>query len=122
MRRNQQGATAAGFIIMALIVGMIAFGGIRVIPIYLEHMKVSTLLQDVKEDLDGTKPSAALIRSALNKRINVEMIRDLDARQFKITKTKVGTLSISVSYERRERYLGNVYLVVVFDESVEIQP
>ncbi len=120
MRRNQQGSTTAGFIIMAGIVGVIAFGLLKVTPMYLEQMKVASILNDVKADLDGTKTSAQQIRIAINKRINIEMVRNLDARQFKISKNKSGNYDVRAQYERRELYIANVYLVVVFDQVVEI--
>ena len=120
MRRYQQGATTAGFIIMAAIVGIIAFGALKVTPMYLEQMKVASILSDVKAELDGTKTSPTHIRSAINKRINIEMVRGLDARQFKISKNKAGNFDIHANFERRELYIANVYLVVVFDKTVEI--
>ncbi len=122
MRRKQRGATAAGFVIMAIIVGMLAFGGIRLIPIYLEQMKVATILNDIKREMDGTKTSATQIRSAISKRIDIEMVRNVDAKKIRISKVDNGAFEVHAQYERRERYIANVFLVVVFDKSVEIQP
>jgi hypothetical protein len=120
MRHEQQGATTIGFMIIAIFVGMVAFAILRVTPFYLEQIKVSTILNDVKSDLEGSKTSPTQIRSAINKRINIEMIRDMDARQFKVSKSASGGYAVEAQFERRAPYFANIYLVVVFDKTVEI--
>jgi hypothetical protein len=120
MRNRQLGATTLGYLIIAFFVGMVAFAILRVAPIYIEQLKISMILDDVKRDFKGKKTSPAQIRSAINRRINIEMIRDMDARQFKISKSTTGGFDVQASYERREPYIANIYLVVVFDKTVEI--
>lgn len=120
MRARQQGITAIGLIIMVLVVGSIAFGALRLIPIYLEHMKIVSVLNDVKEELDGQNPSISNIRVAISKRLNVEMVYALTAKDFQITKTE-GGFNVAVQYSNRAPYLGNLYLVAEFDNSVEIR-
>lgn len=120
MRRQQQGMTAIGFVIFACFAGLFVFAGLRLTPIYLEQMKIASTLMDVKADLDGTKTTVSQIRTAINKRLDIEMVRGMDARDFKISTIDSGFL-VEANYERRSRYIANLYLLVVFERSVEIR-
>jgi hypothetical protein len=119
MRRQQQGITAIGFVILACFVGLFVFAFLRLTPIYLEHMKVTSVLNDVKAELDGTRPTIAQIKSALNKRLDIEMVSGKDARDFKIAKSDTG-YSVAAKYDSKSRYVANIYLLVEYDKKVEI--
>ena len=119
MRARQQGMTAISFVIAAAFVGVFAYGILKVMPFYLEQMKVTSILEDVKQDLDGNNTSIAKIRSAIGKRLDIEMVNGINVQEFTIKKIGVGYL-VQAKYERREAFLGNLYLVAVFDKQVEI--
>ena len=120
MRSRQQGITAIGFILLAAVFLVVGFAGLKLTPLYLEHMKVVAVLKDVKKDLDGKNPSIQEIRSAIGKRLTVEMIRTMKSQDFKIRKTEEG-FEVRAQYERRTPYLGNLYLLGVFNDAVEIR-
>ena len=119
MRTRQQGMTAISFVIVAAFVGVFAFGILKVAPMYLEQMKVVTILEDVKQDLDGTKPTIASIRNAISKRLDIEMVTGINVQQFTIKKIGLG-YQVQAKYERREPFFGNLYFLVLFDKQVEI--
>jgi hypothetical protein len=119
MRRQQQGITAIGFVILACFVGLFVFAFLRLTPIYLEHMKVTGVLNDVKAELDGTKPTIAQIKSAISKRMDIEMVSGKDARDFKIAKSDSG-YRVQAKYDSKSRYVANIYLLVEYDKTVEI--
>jgi len=120
MRARQQGITAIGFVVLAAFIGIFVFAGLRLTPVYLESMKVRTVLNDIRVNLDGQGASAQNIRTAIGKRLNIEMIRDVKAKDFKIRKSETG-YDVQLQYERRQPFIGNLYLLVVFDEEVEIR-
>jgi len=119
MRARQQGITAIGFILAAVFVGVFAFAILKVMPLYLEQMKVVSILEDVKEDLDGNKPSIIEIRSAIGKRLDIEMVTGIRTKDFTIKKAGTG-YRVTANYERREAFFGNLFFVAVFDEQIEI--
>jgi len=119
MRAKQQGLTLISLIIVAGFVGVFAFAGLKVMPMYLEQMKVAKVLEDVKQDLDGKGSSIAQIRSALGKRLDIEMVTGIQTREFTVKKVDRG-YRVQASYERRETFFGNLYFVTVFDKQVEI--
>ncbi|HEX7236619.1 MAG TPA: DUF4845 domain-containing protein [Gammaproteobacteria bacterium] len=117
-RHSQAGITALGFLILALLVGVVGFAVIKVVPMYIKNMRMSTILEDVQRDLSGNGPTPQSIRYELAKRFSVEDV-NLDIDALKITQSKNG-FTLRVQYDERASYIANVYLVVAYDKQVEI--
>jgi hypothetical protein len=121
MRNRQQGMTAIGMLILAAILLLVGFAGLRLTPIYLEHMKVLQILNDVKVELDGQEASLARLRASIGNRLNIESVMGLNVKDFKITKTSMGGgYVVRAKYDRRAHYVANIYLLAEFDDTVEI--
>jgi len=117
--RRQQGMTLIGMLIVAAIAGVFLLAGIRLVPIYLEYLKVETTLREVKKDLDGSNAGPGQIRTAIERRFDIEAVTAITARDIKIERSANGYL-VNADYEGRAPFLGNVYLVMDFDKSVEV--
>ena len=120
MRSKQQGITFIGLLALAAMVGVLGFAGLKLVPAYLEHMKILRILNDVKADLDGQAPTPPSIRSAIDKRLNIEMVYGVKLQQFKIDKSE-GGFTVAVRYDKAEPFIANVSLLVSFDNEVEIR-
>ena len=120
MRDRQRGMTLISMIIVAAFVASYGFAVLKITPFYLEQMKILRVLKDVEANLGGTNASVMQVRDAIDKRLNIEMVRDLRAKDFSIKKGGAGYI-VNATYERRASYFGNLYLVVAFDETVEIR-
>jgi len=118
-RHEQAGITAIGFVILATLVGVVGLAGIKVAPMYIKSMRMTTILDDIQQELAGQSPSPTSIRRELGKRFAVEDI-NLDIDKMKITQTKDG-FSLRVQYEDRAPYVADIYLVMVYDKQVEIR-
>lgn len=117
-RHAQAGVTALGFLILATLVGIVGLAVLKVTPMYLKNMRMSTIMNDVGRELSGQTPTPVAIRNELARRFSVEDINmDIDA--LKITQTKNG-YALHIAYEERASYIADVYLVMVFDKQVEI--
>ncbi|MFQ5634539.1 MAG: DUF4845 domain-containing protein [Gammaproteobacteria bacterium] len=120
MRDNQRGMTLISMAVIVAFVASYAFAILKITPFYLEQIKVSRVLKDVETNLSGSGASLVQIRDAIDKRLDIEMVRDLKARDFNIKKSGSG-YAVNAQFERRATYFGNLYLVVAFDESIEIR-
>ena len=118
IRHSQAGITALGFLILGLLVGVVAFAVIKVTPMYIKNMRMSTILDDVQKELSGDGPTPATIRNELYRRFSIEDMR-LDNDSMKITQTKNG-YTLHVQYDERASYIANMYLLVAYDKQVEI--
>jgi hypothetical protein len=118
-RHGQAGITALGFLILALLVGVVGLAVLKVTPMYIKNMRMTKVLEDVERELSGQSPTPAAIRNELAKRFSVEDINmDIDA--LKITQSKNG-YSLRIAYENRASYVADIYLVVAYDKQVEIR-
>lgn len=120
MRGQQQGITAIGFMIIAAMVGVIGYGGIRLIPIYMTQMKVRQILSDLETEYAGQNASPVTLQSAIGRRLDIEMIDFPGRTDFRINKSD-GGYEVSVSYEDRVPFLANLSIVAEFDNAVEIR-
>jgi hypothetical protein len=119
MRQRQSGITFISFIIIAGFVSSYVFAVLKITPFYLEQMRITRVLNDLKKNQDGNATNLAQIQSMINKRLNVEGVRDMTALDFKIKRSEAG-YTVGALYERRADYFGSLSLVVTFDKSVEI--
>lgn len=120
MRHRQRGITLISLAIIVAFVASYGFAVLKVIPFYLEQVKITRILNDVQTNLSGSAPNATQIRDAIDKRLNIEMVYNLSASDFKIKRSGIGYI-VDAQYERRTSYFGNLYLVVAYDKSIEIR-
>jgi hypothetical protein len=118
-RHSQAGITALGFLCLAMLVGVVGLAVLKVTPMFIKNMRMSTIMADIERDLSGQSPTPIAIRQELAKRFSVEDI-NMDVEALKITQSKNG-FTLRVAYEDRAPYVADIYLVVVFDEQVEIR-
>jgi hypothetical protein len=117
-RHRQSGITVLGFLILATLFGIVGLAAIKLTPMYIKNMRLSTVLDDVKQELSGDGPTPALIHQAIERRFDIESI-ELPRDNIKITQGKNG-YNVRIQYENRAPYLADIWLVVAFDKQVEI--
>ena len=121
MRKQQQGMTTIGLIILVAFIGMFGFGILQLVPVYLENMRIQQIMNQTKTNLDGQKASVVEIRAALSKGANVESLYDIDVRKdFEYQAHRERASLLSTEYEREKAFVANVYLTAKFSHEVEI--
>ena len=120
MHGKQRGMTFLGMVILVSFLGLVGFGIIQLVPVYLENMKLVQSLNQVKTELDNNKTDITGIRKALRKRFVVEDLRDIDVKKDIVIKRIDGGFEVKADYERRKPYVANVYLLADFEHAVEI--
>src|SRR5690606_24761069 len=73
-RREQAGITAIGFLILAGLFGLVGYAALKLVPIYMQNMRLTTVLNDVRDELDGSGATPGQIRNAVGRRFDVEGI------------------------------------------------
>ncbi|MEM8982197.1 MAG: DUF4845 domain-containing protein [Pseudomonadota bacterium] len=118
--RKQQGMTMLGMLILIAFVGLFVFAGLRLVPIYLEHMKIEAVLGGVVTEFDGQSASPKQIFNYIEKRFDVESVRVIRARDIEINKVD-DAIEVAASYSNTTPFVANVSFTVDFDERVEIR-
>ena len=117
---REDGMTALGIIILVIFVGLFAFGGLRLTPIYLNSMKVSGVIDGVYKEFDSQNPSRSVIRRSIQRRFDVESVSIITARDIKVTADSGGFL-VEAVYDHTVPFIGNIFFTVKFDKRVTIR-
>ena len=118
--RREGGMTTLGLVILVAFVGMFAFAGLRLTPVYLNYMKVLGVLNGVHDEFDGTNPSRTAIRSSIARRFDVESVNQIEARQVTVTSVDSG-FEVRAQYSHVAPFIANVSFMVQFDKAVVVR-
>ena len=117
---REDGMTALGVMILVVFVGLFAFGGLRMVPVYLNYMKVAGVIDGAYEEFDSQNPSRSAIRRSIQRRFDVDSVGIITARDIKVTADSGGFL-VEAAYDHTVPFIGNVYFTAKFDKSVTIR-
>ncbi len=118
--RRERGMTTLGLIILVAFVGLFAFAGIRLTPVYLNYMKVLGVINGVHEEFDGANPSRNAIRSSIARRFDVESVSEITAREVTVTSVD-GGFEVRAKYNHMAPFISNVSFSVDFDKAVLVR-
>ena len=118
--RRERGMTTLGLIILVAFVGLCAFAGLRLTPVYLNYMKVLGVLNGVHEEFDGTNPSRSAIRNSISRRFDVESVGEITAREVTVTSVDQG-YEVRANYTHVAPFIANVSFSVAFDKAVVVR-
>lgn len=120
MRSKQTGVTLIGWIILLIPVAICGYAGIRLAPVYLNYMKVARTLEEVKSEFKGDDAgSQQAIRTAVAKRLDIEMVDYPEVKDIKITREGKSWV-VSATYDDQAPLFSNVFILVSFDKSVTL--
>ena len=120
MRQRQQGMTFIGLLCILAIVGLIGYAVIRLVPVYLNYMKISRTMEMTATEVKGENPDPGSIRRILDRHWQIEDPTVVEAKDIEITKDNAG-VSMHVAYDDVVPYMSNVSLSVHFDKTVKVQ-
>lgn len=121
--KKQQGMTMISMVGIGVFVGSIFFLAIAILPIYMDHGKVTGALESIKKTSEqtGGEETPAQISTRLFKILNMNNIDNLiTADNLTITKEENGHTKIHVEYEVVKKLVGNASILVQFDDTVDI--
>lgn len=112
--------TTLGMLILVTFIGIFAFGFIRLTPVYLNYVKVSGVVDGVRDEFDGQGASRAAIRESIVRRFGVESVSEIEARDIKITSVD-GGYEVRAEYDHVAPFIGNISFSVHFDKQALIR-
>ena len=119
-KRRQAGMTTLGLIILVSFLGLFAFAGIRLTPVYLNYMKVVGVIDGVDEEFDGTGATSTAIRKSISRRFDIESVAVITAKDINVKKTAEGYEVVAV-YSHKAPFIANVSFLVDFDKRTLIR-
>jgi len=114
-RRRQAGMTTLGLIILVTFVGLFAFAGIRLSPVYLNYMKIVGVVDGVTAEFDGKGASRSEIRTSISRRFDIESVGEITNKDVKVTAVD-GGFEVAATYSHKAPFIANVSFLVDFDK------
>ena len=116
--RSQRGVTVIGFLILATLIGIVGLGALKLVPIYLNNMRLNTILDDIERDYQSSGRGPTDIRLDLNSRFAVEGLR-IPREAITINQGR-NAYQLRVQLENRELFMADIYFLVLYDRQVDI--
>jgi Tfp pilus assembly protein PilE len=120
MQHRQRGMTMIGIIVLVAIVGAWLYAGIRLVPKYLEYMRVASTLEKVRDEYDANPGTTEfMLRKAVERHFDIEMVEVITSNDIEIKKDG-GQFNMRAYYDDVVPLAGNVSFLVEFDKSVVV--
>ena len=123
--RYQRGMTFIGLLCILALVGLIGYAGLRLVPLYLNYMKVSRALEQLATENAGdeqanSQASAQAMRTSLTKRFDIDSIDFPPIESIAFSRDGKSWVA-RAKYEDEVPLFGNLSLLIKFDKSVALK-
>ena len=108
----------SGLIIIGVAVFFVVLG-MKLVPSYIEYYSVKTVLRSLEQDRQAAQRSGKQIRDTIIKRLKINGVYEFDRKNIEIKKEKNHT-RVSVVYEVRKNMVGNIDVVMHFEDQVDL--
>lgn len=118
LAHRQQGMTYLGLLIILGVIAFFAMIAIKVVPLYVENMKVDSTLKSLQQSDAPLNESD--IRATLRKRFDINDVAHVRDEDVKVVR-EGKALVVTVDYEARVPLFANIDLIARFpDNRVEL--
>lgn len=114
MKRTQSGITLLGFIIVLAVVGLFAYVGMKLFPMYSEFYAVKSALKGLSAEPGIGNTDPAKIQDLFFRRLYISYAENVKQENVKIKRVDNGW-QMDVSYEVRKPVIANLDVVGKFN-------
>lgn len=117
-RCTQRGASLWQLIVVIAVAGFFVLVALKVIPLYLNELKVATAVREVAQTAGlNADASVHAIRRSLGRHWEIDNIEDIRPDDIDIIRNDDGGTTLAWDYEARVRLFYNVSVVIHFKGS-----
>lgn len=110
---HQRGLSLLGFIFILALVLFFTFIGIKLVPIYLNHMSVVSEVKAVASEPGSANKPANTVRRELLRRLDVSYVDYVEPENVRVVQGD--GVSLVVEYQVERHLLGNIDVVIRFN-------
>ena len=119
--KKQQGLTMISIVMIVIGICAVALLVLQILPVYMSHGKVKSAIESIATLPDVEFKSKNEIQSLLNKRFTVNSIDSDILPKDAIKITKHGAyLKIQAKYDVKKPIVGNISVLIEFDDFIEV--
>jgi hypothetical protein len=119
-KNKQKGLSSFGWIIVVGLFALLIIFFFKVFPMYYENYKVKSVLESLRLDLDIDPKSKRAIWESLSKRLYIQEVQTVQREDVSMTRKNDKT-TVTITYETRDSYFGNLFIGAKFSELVVIE-
>jgi len=112
--KNQRGVTLVGMVVICIAIVIVAIGGLKIAPAYIEYYKVKKAIVAIAQANRGG--TVGDVRRAFELRSAIDDIDVIGPKDLDITK-EGNDVVVSAAYAKRIPLFGNVNVVIDFAAS-----
>jgi len=116
---RQKGTSTIGIIVVIGIFALFLITFFKVFPMYYGNFKVQSVLEKIQHDTEVDPKSKRAIWESLQKRLYIDEVRSVKREHVTMVR-KDGKTTVTVTYETRDNFIGNLFIGASFSESVVI--
>lgn len=116
--KQQRGLTFISLVFVLGLIGFFTLLTLKIAPIYFNHSKVVNALKAVEESTNIASQSKREIEMSLSKRFDLNYVEYVTGDDITIV-AQPGYVSVNIDYERIEKIVGNLSVLVEFHEGFE---
>jgi hypothetical protein len=119
-RSRQSGATIWQMVSIGFLVVIFALLLMKLLPPYLSDLKISGALSSLKKQAAAGPMSRKEILIALEKRFDIDDVKNVDLRQDVIIEKRGRVATVSIDYEVQVPLMFNISALMEFNHSVQV--
>ena len=120
-KRHQAGMSMWTMALIAVVAGFFVLVGIKMIPVYLNDMKIRGALTSLANDQQAQNASKIQIRDMMRKRLEVDMADHIvDLRKDLYFESEGRNRIIRIAYESVTPLFLNISILVEFDHAEKV--
>jgi len=118
-KHRQKGLSSVGWIIIVGVFALLVVSFFKVFPMYYDNFKAQSALESLQKDSSIDPKSKSAIWNSLVKRLYVNEVRSIQ-REHVTMERKDGKTTVTISYETRDDFIGNLFIGAKFNNSIVI--
>ena len=120
LNKNRQAGNIGGWILAILMFGGLLSIGSQVIPLYLDHNTMSTLIDKLAAEPGVGLRGDGELRAMMKQRFKMNNIRDFDIEEHVVIKRTPQGTEVVMDYEVRLPLFFNLDLIASFDKEAKL--
>ncbi len=110
--RQARGMTLLGFLMILVLVLFVAYLGIKLVPIYLNHFSVVSEMRAIAAEPGAANTPPQTLRRNLMTRLDVSYVKHVRPEDIRVERG--ADTSLVVSYDVEEHLIGNIDAIIRF--------
>jgi|SRR5882672_2091566 len=112
--KNQRGVTLIGMVVVCIVIVIVAIGGLKIAPAYIEYFKVKKAVVAIAHSNPGG--TVGDVRRAFQLRAAIDDIDVIGPNDLEVTK-EGNEVVVSAAYAKRIPLFANINVVIDFSAS-----